>query len=170
MADLVAKEGGKPQANVQADEKKLQGLILAWADNKGVTLKDIKGYSDDELYAIAHQGYFFLLQGKNDEGRTIFEGLVAIDPKNDYYYRALGVIYHKLGDPERAIKQFTYATRVAPSNLAAFINRAEVYVATGRRREALADLDHAVNIARDPETPLCRKARALGDYLRKKPL
>src|SRR5688572_28983528 len=110
------------------DAKAVAALVQGWADSK-TTLKEIKGYSDDELYAIAHQGYFFLLQGKNDEAKTIFEGLVAIDPRNDYYYRALGVIYHKLGDPERALKQFTYATRVAPSNLAAFINRAEVYVA-----------------------------------------
>ncbi|MEW5849498.1 MAG: tetratricopeptide repeat protein [Myxococcota bacterium] len=157
MADLVP----------QSKEKSLQSLIQGWAEGK-TTLKEIKGYSDSELYAIAHQGYFFLLQGKNEEAKTIFEGLVAIDPRNDYYYRALGVIYHKLGDPDRAIKQFTYASRVAPSNLAAFINRAEVYVATGKRKEALADLDHACNIARDPESPLARKARALAEYLRRK--
>ena len=150
---------------VRTESRPVAQLIQGWAEGK-TTLKEIKGYSDAELYAIAHQGYFFLIQGKNDEAKTIFEGLVAIDPRNDYYYRALGVIYHKLGDADRAIKQFTYATRVAPSNLAAFINRAEVYVATGRRREALADLDHAVTLARDPTTQLAGKARALGDYLR----
>lgn len=153
---LVKKEEQRPP---------LARLIQGWAAQK-TTLKDVKGYSDEELHAIAQQGYYFLLQGKNDEARTIYEGLNAIDPRNDYYYRALGVLYHKMGDPDRALKQFTYATRVAPSNLAAFINRAEVYIATGRRREALADLDHAVAIARDPEHPLARKARSLAEYLR----
>ncbi len=169
MADLVPKAKGESPQKKQPDAKELAKLIDGWAAQR-TTLKDIKGYGDDELYAIAHQGYFFLLQGKNEEAKTIFEGLVAIDPRNDYYYRALGVIYHKLGDAERALKQFTYATRVAPSNLAAFINRAEVYIATGRRREAVADLDHALNLARDPNTPLARKARALGDSIRKKAL
>lgn len=186
MADMVAKDAkgsakdpktaslakdpkaAAPQKDPAAEARRLAGLVQAWADNKA-TLKEVKGYTDEELYAIAHQGYYFLLQGKYEEAKTIYEGLVAIDPKNDYYYRALGVIYHKLGDPDRAIKQFTYASRVAPSNLAAFINRAEVYVSTGRKREALADLDHAVNLARDPDAPLARKARALGDYLRRKP-
>ena len=73
------------------DEAQLQTMITRWASGE-LTLKEIKGYTDDELYAIAHQGYFFLMQGKNAEARTIFEGLVAIDPRNDYYYRALGVI------------------------------------------------------------------------------
>ena len=69
--------------------------IALWAQGK-LTLREIKGYTDEELYAIAHVGYFFLMQGKNDEARTLFEGLVAVDPRNDYYYRALGVIFQKL--------------------------------------------------------------------------
>jgi len=159
MADLAVRD----------DKKALVPLIKRWAAGDGITLKEVKGYSDDELYAIAHQAYYFLLQGKLDEAKTIYEGLNAIDPRNDYYYRALGVIYHRGGDAERAIKAFTHATRCAPSNLAAFINRAEVLIASGRKREALADLDHAVNITRDPTTPLARKARALGEFLRRKP-
>jgi tetratricopeptide (TPR) repeat protein len=152
---------------IRDEKRSLASLVQTWADGK-TTLKEVKGYADDELYAIAHQGYFFLLQGKNEEARTIFEGLIAIDPRNDYYYRAVGVIYHKLGDADRALRAFTNASRLAPSNLAAFINRAEVYIALGRRREALADLDHAVAIARDPMAPLCRKAAALSEYLRRR--
>lgn len=144
----------------------LQTLVTQWARGE-LTLKDIKGYTDDELYAIAHQGYFFLMQGKNKAARTIFEGLVAIDPRNDYYYRALGVIYHKLGDPERAIRQFSYATRVAPTSIAAYVNRAEVYVATGRTSEAVRDLGYAVSMMQPgSQSPLVRKASALLDSLR----
>lgn len=164
MADLVSQKDAAKQDKPAPPNPAV--LVQSWVSGK-TTLKDIKGYTEDELYAIAQQGYFFLLQGKNEEAKTIFEGLSAIDPRNDYYYRALGVIYHKLGDAERAIKLFTSATRIAPSKLAGFINRAEVLVATGRKREALADLDHAVTIARDPDSPLARKAKALGDWLRR---
>ncbi|MBN2359015.1 MAG: tetratricopeptide repeat protein [Deltaproteobacteria bacterium] len=143
----------------------LAALVTRWAKGE-ITLKQIKGYTDDELYAIAHQGYFFLMQGKNEDARTIFEGLVAIDPQNAYYYRALGVIYHKLGDAERAIRQFTYATRVAPRAPSAYVNRAEVYVATGRRADALRDLGYALSLVPlDAADPLSRKARALLNFL-----
>ena len=96
------------------------------------TLKDIKGYTDHELYAIAHMAYFYLNQGKTEEAKTLFEGLVALDPKNGYYYRALGVIFYKLGDTERALRQFGYAIRVTPQRPHAYVNRAEVNIALGR--------------------------------------
>ena len=64
----------------------------------------------------------------------------------------------QLGENPVAVTVRTWCRR------AGFINRAEVLVATGRKREALADLEHAVTIARDPDSPLARKAKALGDW------
>lgn len=142
------------------DPDKLPSLLPKWASGQ-ITLKELKGYSDDELYAIAHTGYFFLMQGKNTEAKTLFEGLVAIDPRNDYYYRALGVIFHKLGDEERAIKQFGYAIRVNGRSPAAYVNRAEVYLSTQRFPEAAADLRKALEYMSARDVALARKARAL---------
>ncbi len=142
------------------DPQQLETLLPHWAAGQ-VTLKDLKGYTDDELYAIAHTGYFFLMQGKNQEARTLFEGLVAVDPRNDYYYRALGVIFHKLGDVERAIRQFGYAIKVNARSPAAYINRAEVYITQDRHPEALADLQRAISCCGRRDQALARKARAL---------
>lgn len=142
------------------DPEKLPALLPKWAAGQ-ITLKELKGYTDDELYAIAHTGYFFLMQGKNNEAKTLFEGLVAIDPRNDYYYRALGVIFHKLGDAERALKQFGYAIRVQPRSPAAYVNRAEVYIATSRYQEASADLRKALEFMGARDGALARKTRAL---------
>ena len=146
--------------------KQLEEQLRQWAARK-VTLKEIKGYSDDELYAIAHTGYFFLMQGKNEEAKTLFEGLVAIDPRNDYYYRALGVVFHKLNDSERAIKQFGYALLVNPKSAAALVNRAEVYIANNQRQEALTDLQAAMELMTPRDAALARKARALGRALQR---
>jgi Flp pilus assembly protein TadD len=142
------------------DPEKLPALLPKWAAGQ-ITLKELKGYTDDELYAIAHTGYFFLMQGKNNEAKTLFEGLVAIDPRNDYYYRALGVIFHKLGDAERALKQFGYAIRVSPRAPAAYVNRAEVYIATSRYQEAASDLRKALEFMGNRDGALARKTRAL---------
>lgn len=149
-----------PAEQPQPSAAQMQQMLSRWAQGR-ITLKELKGYSDDELFAIAHTGYFFLMQGKNDEARTLFEGLVAIDPRNDYYYRALGVIFHKLGDAERAIKQFSYAIQVNPKAAAAWVNRAEVYVSLGRSLEASNDLRKALDVITPREPQLARKARAL---------
>ena len=149
------------------DPAHLPTILPRWAAGK-VTLKEIKGYTDDELYAIAHTGYFYLMQGKNAEARTLFEGLVAIDPRNDYYYRALGVIFHKLEDPDRALKQFGYAIRVNPRQPSAYVNRAEVHIAQGRKAEAGQDLQRALQLVGPKDGQLARKARALLRVARKR--
>lgn len=138
----------------------LTDLIVQWGQGK-TNIKQIVGLSDDELYAVASQGYFLFLQGKSGPARTIFEGLVAIDPRNAYYYRALGAIYWRLKDPARAIRQFTYAIRVAPREVSSYINRAEVYVAQRQYNLARSDLHFALATARATDAPLVEKARAM---------
>ena len=45
-----------------AGSAQIQQLLTRWAAGK-ITLKELKGYTDEELFAIAHTGYFFLMQG-----------------------------------------------------------------------------------------------------------
>src|SRR3954463_4223708 len=97
-------------------QERLKGLMQQGAQGR-VSLKQIVGLSEEELYAIASQGYYLFLQGKAEPARVLFEGLVAIDPRNAYYYRALGAIYWRLKEAQKALRQFTYAIRVAPADI-----------------------------------------------------
>lgn len=141
--------------------------VRRWASGE-TTLQQIKGYTDEELYLIAQHGYTLFLNGKVKDAQVVFEGLVAIDPRNDYYYRALGVVYHRQGDAERAIRQFTHAVTVAPRSAAAYVNRAEVHISRRDFEKALEDLAAAVRTSEDPSTPIVRKALALQKLLRRK--
>ena len=134
--------------------------LKQWVSGQ-ITLKDIKGYSDEELEAISRVGYFFLMQGKTEEARVIFEGLIALDPRNDYYYRALGTIFQRRGDNERAIKQFGYAIRINPESPYAYVNRAEIYMLLDQIAEAEDDLRQALGKIGNEEQPLSKKAWAL---------
>ncbi len=149
-------------AAIKADQlkSKLKPMIERWAKGE-ITLKDIKGYTDEELYAIASQGYTFFLQGKTEPARVIFEGLVAIDPTNPYYYRGLGVIYLQLKDLDKALKQFNYAIRLAPNDMVSYINRAEIYMAMKQYSAAEADLDNALSRAGNNNRALVNKANAM---------
>ena len=135
-------------------------MVEQWAQGRA-SLKQIIGLSDDELYAIANQGYYLFLQGKAEPARVLFEGLVAIDPRNAYYYRALGAIYWRLKESQKAIRQFTYAIRVSPQEISSYINRAEVYVANTQFDLAQADLHYALSHAAPHEEALASKARAI---------
>jgi tetratricopeptide (TPR) repeat protein len=141
-------------------QARLVKLVGQWSQGR-VTLKQIVGLSDEELYAIASQGYFLFLQGKTEPARVIFEGLVAIDPRNAYYYRALGAIYWRLKEPLKAVKQFTYAIRVAPKEVSSYVNRAEVYVSQRQFKLAREDLGVALRTAGPFDRALVAKAQAM---------
>lgn len=148
--------------NVQAKQMqiRLSNLVDQWSQGR-VSLKQIVGLSEEELYAIASQGYYLFLQGKSEPARVLFEGLVAIDPRNAYYYRALGAIYWRLKEPQKAVRQFTYAIRVAPNEVSSYVNRAEVYVALHQFQLAQNDLHHAMRHATAKDAALVSKARAM---------
>ena len=148
--------------HIEGDQLKerLQKLVDQWSKGR-VSLKQIVGLSEEELFAIASQGYFMFLQGKTEPARVIFEGLVAIDPRNSYYYRALGAIYWRLKEAPKALKQFTYAIRVAPREVSSYVNRAEIYVAEKQFDAARADLGAAIRMAGPRDRALANKARAM---------
>lgn len=140
--------------------KQVEDMIPKWAAGE-VTLKELKEYSDGELFAVARIAYYFMMQGKTDEARVLFEGLVAIDPRNDYYYRALGTIFQKIGDNERAIRQFGYAIHINAASALSYVNRAEVYILLERYEEAAADLRKALENTNSKDQSLARKIWAL---------
>jgi type III secretion system low calcium response chaperone LcrH/SycD len=143
------------------------GEVRRWASGQA-TLQQIKGYTEEELFLIAQHGYTLFLNGKVKDAQVVFEGLVAVDPRNDYYYRALGVVYHRQGDAERALKQFTHAITVSPRSPAAYVNRAEVHISRRDYERALQDLATAVQVSDDLSQPIARKAMALQKLLRRR--
>lgn len=140
--------------------QQLHQLVDAWGQGR-TSLKAIVGMGDDELYAIANQGYHLFVQGKNEPARVLFEGLVAMDPRNAYYYRALGAIYWRIKEPQLAIRQFTYAIRVSPREISSYVNRAEVYVAQKQFKLARSDLQFALSTATSADRALSNKAKAM---------
>jgi len=161
QADLIRRERD-PDKEL---ERAPGAAVRRWAQGEA-TLQELKGYAPEELYAISQHGYTLFLNGKVKDAQIIFEGLVAIDPRNDYYYRALGVVYHRQGDAERAIRQFTHAITVAPKSAAGYVNRAEVHIARRDISQAVADLDAAMKVSRDLSNPVAQKAMALRRLLR----
>jgi len=134
--------------------------LIAWSKKK-TTLGEIRGYSDEELRAISQAGYFFLMQGKNEQARILFEGLIAVDPGNDFYYRALGVLFQKTGDDEGALKQFSFATQINPGSPYAYVNRAEILISRGESNKAEPELRLALERMGPKDEPLSKKAWAL---------
>lgn len=149
-----------------AEDVPLTQRLQRWADGKA-TLKDVRGYSDEELYSIARTGYYFYYQGKIAEARTVFQGLYAINPLDSYFAKALGVVEMAAGNPGGAVAAYDVALKIAPNDPAAYLGRAEVKLLQGQRVQAIEDLrkaqQHSVSDSKENQ-----KVRALLQSLLRK--
>lgn len=146
----------------QSPDKILQAM-QRWADGKA-TLKEVRGYTDEELYAVARLGYTFFHQGKVAEARTLFQGLFAVNPRDAYLARALAVVEYASGNADGALAAWEVAVKLAPEDPAGYLGRAEVLLAAGQRARAAEDLRRAAGGRGDER--LKNKARAMLEALR----
>jgi type III secretion system low calcium response chaperone LcrH/SycD len=148
----VASEG--PQS-----EAALIARLQKWADGKA-TLKDVRGYSDEELYSIARTAYFFFYQGRISEARTLFQGLYAVNPLDAYFAKALGVVEMAAGNAQGALAAYDVALKISPQDAAAYVGRAEVKLAMGQKPQAVDDLRRGAQFSGD-DLALKTKASAM---------
>ncbi len=148
------------------DSQALAARLQKWADGKA-TLKEVRGYTDEELYSIARIGYFFYYQGKVEEARTVFQGLYAVNPLDPYFAKALGVVEMAAGNPAGALAAYDVCLKISPQDSAAYVGRAEVKLASNQRSAAVDDLRRAAQFV-SPKDPLKDKVAALLQRLSKK--
>src|SRR5690349_11613258 len=106
-----------------APEQRTAQMLQKWAEGKA-TLKDVRGYTDDELYAIARTAYVFFHQGKVQQARTLFQGLYAVNPVDPYFAKALGVIEFAAGNVQGSLAAWDVAIKLAPADPSAYVGRA----------------------------------------------
>ena len=141
-------------------------LLQRWADGKA-TLKDVRHYSDEELYSIARTAYFFYYQGRLEEARTLFQGLYAVNPLEPYFAKALGVVEQASGNGAGALAAFDVAVKLDPEDPGGYVGRAEVKLALGQKAQAVEDLRRAEQVA-DDDDPLIPKVIAMLEALTRK--
>ncbi|MES2504525.1 MAG: hypothetical protein V4534_06570 [Myxococcota bacterium] len=54
-----------------------------------MSIAELIGISKEEAYEMAEIGYRLLLQGKSAEAATIFEGLLVLNPDDNYLQNLL---------------------------------------------------------------------------------
>lgn len=136
------------------DQKWLQGSAALGAATKWTT---------EEIVVIAELGYALAQQGRNEEAIAVFAGLAALAPATAYFQSALGALYLRTGDFERAEQHLSAAIAGDSRDAAALINLGELLLHAGDRRAALQNLQAALELTEhDPDpTPMAVRARAL---------
>lgn len=165
MADKKPEEGVIPSAdskptvtpnwekilyNPERQEKLLRGEI---------SQRDYHAISGPEMLQMALIGFRMYEQGKYTEAKTIFQGLIALEPMEAYYYTALGAVFLAEEDLENARAMFSSSIALNPKEVAPYVNRGEVNLREGKILEAAQDFQKAVELDPKYEDPLTQRAR-----------
>lgn len=98
-------------------------------------------WTSTEIELVAERAYHLHLQGKHLDAATIFEGLLAIDPRNLYCLKALAALSLKLGSAESALHYAERALELSHNQVDALACRCEANVLLNRLAAAREDLE-----------------------------
>jgi predicted Zn-dependent protease len=126
-----------------------------------ITLRELVGVSDEHMRKMALKAHQWLEQARFKDARAAFEGLVALEPRQSYFWSALGAI--DLAEKQWVIaeRRCSYALTLNDRDAAAYVNRGEAYVRLGKLDAAAADLRNALALDPKGKSPLTARARAL---------
>jgi tetratricopeptide (TPR) repeat protein len=159
LKEILGDENAPPTPEMEAAKKK---GVKAWHPDRvkqflrgQITLGDLEGITKPEQYEMAKIGYSYLTSGKLDKAKTVFEGLLALDPFDAYFHTALGSIAQQQNNLAEAEARYSRALEINPFSPSALANRGEIRVMNGRLTEGSEDLLRALKEdpgAREPST------------------
>lgn len=139
-------------------------VALDWVQGRA-SLGAAGGWTAEEMRLVADIGYALAEQGRNEEAVTVFEGLAALAPATSYFQAALGALWLRQGDPERAVAYLDAALTTDPADVTALVNRGEAHMRLGNFPAAHGDFQAALRYegaVLPPVAAMClTRARAL---------
>ncbi len=125
-----------------------------------ITLGDLEGISKAQQYDMAKVGYAALVAGKLDTAKTVFEGLLALDPFDVYFLSALGSVAQQKNDLDEAERRYSRALEINPFSPFALAHRGEVRLMKGELEGGVDDLLRALEEDPAGRDPGVQRARA----------
>ena len=149
----------RPSLPFKPLDPQTRAKLRAWARDE-ITWAEVEGLTFERARSIARIGCDLAAAGRLEEARIIFNGLLAMNPKDSGAAAALGTVLHKLGRPDEARRAYDDALAADPKNPVALGNRGELRLALGDGK-GLDDLIAAVRADPELKTAAARRARAV---------
>ena len=132
---------------------------------RGATLKQMKGVTNDELEAVYSLAFGYYQTGKYEEAHKLFQFLVLFDHLNAKYWFGLGAVQQATKDFQNAVVSYGYCSFLKLDNPKPQLHAAECFLALGDRKSAASAL-YALNEYCPENTEIGREYRAKAAKLR----
>lgn len=125
-----------------------------------LTLAELEGVDANSQRKLAEMGYRLLESGKLDDAKHLFEGLVALNPKEPYFLTAAGSVAQQQERFVDAEHWYTLSLERSPQDPVCLTHRGEVRLMLGSIEGATEDLIAAIKL--DPKGDVPQTKRAVG--------
>ncbi len=98
---------------------------------------DVLGFQETHLDEIRYIAWTYLKEGKLEEAKRFFEGLIVLEPSNGYNWRTLGAIFLLQGDYNKAIEHCKKSLELEPNEESVQLNLAKAMLYLGQRDAGL---------------------------------
>lgn len=133
--------------------------VVRWAKGE-VTWAEVEGFTYEQATQFARTACELAERGQLKKAAAIFEGLVAMNPKDHASRAALGTVYQKMGRIDDARVEYERAIETDPKDVVALSNRGELRLRQGDAG-GLDDLRRAIEADPAFDTASARRAKAL---------
>ncbi|HKR13370.1 MAG TPA: hypothetical protein VJT15_15005 [Pyrinomonadaceae bacterium] len=135
----------------------------AWlkAATNAVSPRKRLGVTEQEFREMGRIGGMYYNRGDLGKARTVFEGLVAMDPNSSDAHAALGALLTRTLENDLAMAHLNRAIELNDRQIAAYVNRAEVRLRQQQGEAAVADLKRAIELDPRQKNPAANRARAM---------
>ena len=125
------------------------------------TVREKLKISPQEFAEMGRVGAMYYQQGNFEKARTIFEGLVELDPESANAHSALGGLLTLQQEDGLAVEHLNRAIEINPSQIAPYVNLGEIYIRQQQIEAAVANLKKAIELDPDEKDAGANRARAM---------
>ncbi len=104
---------------------------------------ELTGIDRERMAQLAELAYMYFQEGRYEEARIVFEGLLSLEPNHAYYCRALGTVFHRLGRHDTAVRYYQRAVKLDENEPEAWANMGEALLVQGQVEQAIGCLERA---------------------------
>jgi tetratricopeptide (TPR) repeat protein len=119
------------------------------------------GVTPQEFREMGRIGAMYYNRGDLAKARTVFEGLVAMDPASSDAHAALGALLTRTLENDLALEHLNRAIELNAAEIAAYVNRAEIKLRQKQGEAAVADLKRAIELDPRQKNAAANRARAM---------
>jgi tetratricopeptide (TPR) repeat protein len=128
---------------------------------KQQTVKEKLNISQKEFMEMGRIGAMYYQQGNFEKARTVFEGLVELDPESSNAHSALGGLLTLQQEDDTAIEHLKKAVELDPSQIAPYVNLGEIFIRQEKIEDAVANLKKAIELDPNEKDAGANRARAM---------